>query len=309
MFYYLDKKEILENHLPKMYFKSEKKLTEEEKKLLSEQYNNISLMEYENDYLPAKLYIDEQGKIQEYISVNTFAEERLLDGTEVISKTDIFGEEDNNNYVYIDKEECLKNYSPCVCRVSKGRRILNYKEIYDGKVLEYIGKDMADLPNEVIYDSITDLVRGMTEYEKLKYGKRKLNENEVVLEKKKEIVSITDGQYVNKSEDIITVPCPVEYLVKEWDKAKHIWIDMTTDLDRVREQYDEYNSMNDYITILELEEQGLKQEYIDMMKELRRLIVELETQRQGGFTAYTIEIVIPVPSEKLKQFKEKFNLI
>ncbi len=45
------------------------------------------------------------------------------------------------------------------------------------------------------------------------------------------------------------------------------------------------------------------------MKELRRLIVELETQRQGGFIAYTIEIVIPVPSEKLKQFKARFEKI
>ena len=67
--------------------------------------------------------------------------------------------------------------------------------------------------------------------------------------------------------------------------------------------------MNDSITLIELEEQGLKTEYIAMMKELRRLIVELETQRQGGFIAYTIEIVIPVPSEKLKQFKARFEKI
>ncbi len=41
----------------------------------------------------------------------------------------------------------------------------------------------------------------------------------------------------------------------------------------------------------------------------RTIIVELETQRQGGFIAYTIEIVIPVPSEKLKQFKARFEKI
>lgn len=313
MFYYLDEKEILENHLPKMYFKTENALNEEEKEELlkqcKENFGDITLIEYEADYLPSYLYIDEQGKVKEYIPVSTFAEERLLNETETTSKVDIFGEEDNNNYVYIDKEECLKNYSPCVCRVSRGRRILNYKELYDGKVLEYIGKDMADLPNEVIYDSATDLVRGMTEYEKVKYNKRKLAENEVILEKKKEIVSISEGQYVNENEEIITVTCPPEYLVKKWDKVKHIWIDMTTDLDRVRAQYNEYDSMNDYITIVELEEQGLKTEYVAMMKELRRLIVELETQRQGGFTAYTIEIVIPVPSEKLKQFKVRFEKI
>ena len=119
---------------------------------------------------------------------------------------------------------------------------------------------------------------------------------------------LQDGQYISGNE-IIAVPRLENAISQEWDKNNHIWIDTTTDLDRVRAQYEEYNSMNDYITILELEEQGLKTEYIAMMKELRRLIVELETQRQSGFTAYTIEIVIPVPSEKLKQFKEKFQLI
>ena len=119
---------------------------------------------------------------------------------------------------------------------------------------------------------------------------------------------LEDGQYID-GEEIITVPRLENAISQEWDKENHVWIDTTTDLDRVREQCNEYNSMNDYITILELEEQGLKQEYIDMMKELRRLIVELETQRQGGFVAYTLEIVIPVPSEKLKQFKERFQLI
>ena len=119
---------------------------------------------------------------------------------------------------------------------------------------------------------------------------------------------LQDGQYISGNE-VITVPRLEEAISQEWDKNNHVWIDTTTDLDRVREQYNEYNSMNDYITILELEEQGLKAEYVAMMKELRRLIVELETQRQSGFTAYTIEIVIPVPSEKLKQFKERFQLI
>lgn len=119
---------------------------------------------------------------------------------------------------------------------------------------------------------------------------------------------LQDGQYISGNE-IIAVPRLENAISQEWDKNNHIWIDTTTDLDRVRAQYEEYNSMNDYITILELEEQGLKTEYIAMMKELRRLIVELETQRQSGFTAYTIEIIIPVPSEKLKQFKERFQLI
>ena len=119
---------------------------------------------------------------------------------------------------------------------------------------------------------------------------------------------LEEGQYVSGNE-IITVPRLEDAISQEWDKSNHVWVDTTTDLDRVRAQYNEYNSMNDYITILELEEQGLKVEYVAMMKELRRLIVELETQRQSGFAAYTIEVVIPVQSKKLKEFKEKFDLI
>ena len=315
MFYYLDKKEILENHLPKMYYKSEKPLNKEEieelLKQCKENFGDITLIEYEADYLPSYLYIDEQGKVKEYIPVSTFAEERLLDETETISKEDIFGEEDNNNYVYIDKEECLKNYSPCVCRVSKGKRLLNYKELYDGKVLEYIGKDMADLPNEVIYDSTTDLVRGMTEYEKVKYKKRELTENEVILEKKKEIITINDGQYVNENEDIITVPRLEDpnILVQEWDKVNHVWVDKTTSLDIVQTQYKEYESMDTPSVIKEMEMQdpALATELINMLIELRGLIYTLSTQESQP-VGYAI-IHIPTPSEALKKFKNKFNKI
>ena len=314
MFYYLDKKEILENHLPKMYYKSEKPLNKEEieelLKQCKENFGNITLIEYEADYLPSYLYIDEQGKVKEYIPISTFAEERLLNKAEAISKEDIFGEEDNNNYVYIDKEECLKNYSPCVCRVSKGKRLLNYKELYDGNVLEYIGKDMADLPNEVIYDSTTDLVRGMTEYEKVKYKKRELTENEVILEKKKEIVTINDGQYVDENEEIITVPRleGQNIIVQEWDKPNHIWVDKTTNLDIVQTQYKEYEGMDTPSTLEEMKQQdpALATEYLNMMIELRGLIYTLsasETQAVG----YAI-LPIPQPSKALKEFKNKFKL-
>lgn len=314
MFYYLDKKEILENHLPKMYYKSEKPLNKEEieelLKQCKENFGDITLIEYEADYLPSYLYIDEQGKVKEYIPVSTFAEERLLDETETISKEDIFGGEDNNNYVYIDKEECLKNYSPCVCRVSKGKRLLNYKELYDGNVLEYIGKDMADLPNEVIYDSATDLVRGMTEYEKVKYKKRELAENEVILEKKKEIVTLEEGQYVDENEEIINVPRleGQNIIVQEWDKKNHVWIDKTTNLDIVQSQYREYEGMDTPSTLQEmkLQDEALATEYLNMMIELRGLIYTLsasETQAVG----YAV-LPIPQPSLALKKFKNKFKL-
>ena len=202
-------------------------------------------------------------------------------------------------------------------------------------------EEIKNLPEYVVYEGEKvfsgypiiegEKMRVATLTELIDLGKIKLKEGEI-LNKEKGIIEkipqptwqhkwdfellkwvpdeskLQDGQYISGNE-IITVPRLENAISQEWDKSNHVWVDTTTDLDRVRAQYDEYNSMNDYITILELEEQGLKAEYVTMMKELRRLIVELETQRQDGFTAYTIEIVIPVPSEKLKQFKARFNKI
>lgn len=202
-------------------------------------------------------------------------------------------------------------------------------------------EEIKNLPEYVVYEGEKvfsgypiiegEKMRVATLTELIDLGKIKLKEGEI-LNKEKGIIEkipqptwqhkwdfellkwvpdeskLQDGQYISGNE-IITVPRLENAISQEWDKSNHVWVDTTTDLDRVRAQYDEYNSMNDYITILELEEQGLKTEYIAMMKELRRLIVELETQRQGGFIAYTIEIVIPVPSEKLKQFKARFEKI
>ena len=202
-------------------------------------------------------------------------------------------------------------------------------------------EEIKNLPEYVVYEGEKvfsgypiiegEKMRVATLTELIDLGKIKLKEGEI-LNKEKGIIEkipqptwqhkwdfellkwvpdeskLQDGQYISGNE-VITVPKIENAISQEWDRNNHVWIDTTTDLDRVRAQYNEYNSMNDYITILELEEQGLKAEYITMMKELRRLIVELETQRQSGFTAYTIEIVIPVPSEKLKQFKARFNKI
>ena len=202
-------------------------------------------------------------------------------------------------------------------------------------------EEIEKLPEYVVYEDTKifsgypvvegEKMRVATLTELIDLGKIKLKEGEI-LNKEKGIIEkipqptwqhkwdfellkwvpdeskLQDGQYISGNE-VITVPKIENAISQEWDRNNHVWIDTTTDLDRVRAQYNEYNSMNDSITLIELEEQGLKTEYIAMMKELRRLIVELETQRQGGFIAYTIEIVIPVPSEKLKQFKARFEKI
>lgn len=204
-------------------------------------------------------------------------------------------------------EEEIKNLSTLYCvyegeKVFSGYPVVEYGKLRQATIVELVNKGIIKLQEGEI------LNREKGEIEKIKQPTWQYTWNFELLKWCPDEKKLDLGQYI-EGEKIITVPRLENAISQEWDKNNHIWIDTTTDLDRVRAQYEEYNSMNDYITILELEEQGLKTEYIAMMKELRRLIVELETQRQSGFTAYTIEIVIPVPSEKLKQFKARFEKI
>ena len=204
-------------------------------------------------------------------------------------------------------EEEIKNLSTLYCvyegeKVFSGYPIVEYGKLRQATIVELVNKGIIKLQEGEILNREKGII------EKVKQPTWQYSWNFELLKWYPDEKKLEEGQYVSGNE-IITVPRLEDAISQEWDKSNHVWIDTTTDLDRVRAQYNEYNSMNDYITILELEEQGLKAEYIAMMKELRRLIVELETQRQGGFTAYTIEIVIPVPSEKLKQFKVRFEKI
>ena len=303
MYFYLDK-ELSKKGIAKCIAASEKMIDEIELEKRKEYFQVKEVLIFEGNDIPHKfIYNEDLDTIEEFVEVEKavlLAENRAL---QVESDFDENVEiEAGKQYFYIDKEYADKYFKSQIIAVFE-RPLKNPAEYFQKEVYQHVGKD---IPYYITVEK--DVIREATEYEKYKRAQRKLEENEVAIDSKKTIVSLAEGQYV-EADEVVTVPCPAEYLVKEWDKVKHIWIDLTTDLDRVRAQYNEYNSMNDSITLIELEEQGLKTEYIAMMKELRRLIVELETQRQGGFIAYTIEIVIPVPSEKLKQFKARFEKI
>ena len=304
MYFYLDK-DLAKQNVAKCIAASEKMIDEIELEKRKEYFQVNEVLIFEGNDIPHKfIYNKDLDTIEEFIEVTEqpalFVEDRAL---QVESDFDENVEIDpEKQYFYIDKEYADKYFKSQIIAVFP-QPLKNPAQYFNKEVYQHVGKD---IPFYITVEK--DVVREATEYEKFKRNQRKLEENEVAIDSKKTIVSLLDGQYV-EADEVVTVPCPAEYLVKEWDKVKHIWIDLTTDLDRVRAQYNEYNSMNDSITLIELEEQGLKTEYIAMMKELRRLIVELETQRQGGFIAYTIEIVIPVPSEKLKQFKARFEKI
>lgn len=306
MLFYLDK-ELAKQGIAKCIAVSETLIDNQELEERKLCFNVKEILIFEGNDIPHKFKFNENlDNIEEFIEVEEqsalFAEDKALQ-TEIESDFDESISIDiNKQYFYIDKEYADQNFQSQIIAVFQ-KPLKNPAQYFNKEVYQHVGKD---IPFYITVEK--DVVREATEYEKFKRNQRKLEENEVAIDSKKIIVSLLDGQYV-EADEVITVPCPAEYLVKSWDKDKHIWIDLTTDLDRVRAQYNEYNSMNDSITLIELEEQGLKTEYIAMMKELRRLIVELETQRQGGFIAYTIEIVIPVPSEKLKQFKARFEKI
>ena len=305
MYFYLDK-ELAKQGIAKCIAVSEKMIDEIELEKRKEYFQVNEVLIFEGNDIPHKfVYNEVLDTIEEFIEVTEqpalFVEDRALQAESDFDESIEIDPE--KQYFYIDKEYADKYFKSQIIAVFP-QPLKNPVQYFNKEVYQHVGKDIP------YYITVEDsVVREATEYEKYKRFQRKLEENEVVLETKKEIVSLSDGQYVD-ADEVVTVPCPAEYLVKEWDKVKHIWIDLTTDLDRVRAQYNEYNSMNDSITLIELEEQGLKTEYVSLMKELRALIIQLENQKQKGFLAIKVEeIVIPTPSEPLKKFKERFSII
>ena len=305
MLFYLDK-DLAKQSIAKCIAVSEKMINEIELEERKEYFQVKEVLIYEGNDIPHKFKFNESlNTIEEFVEVIEDPSQTLSeDVTEQESDFDESVEIDpEKQYFYMDKEYADKYFKSQIIAVFE-QPLKNPAQYFSKEVYQHIGKD---IPYYITVEK--DIVREATEYEKFKRNQRKLEENEVAIDSKKIIVSLLDGQYV-ESDEVVTVPCPAEYLVKEWDKAKHIWIDLTTDLDRVRAQYNEYNSMNDSITLIELEEQGLKTEYVDMMKQLRGLIIQLETQAYNGFIAIKrASIVIPMPSKALKEFKDKFKII
>ena len=305
MYFYLDK-DLAKQSVAKCIAASEKMIDEIELEKRKEYFQVNEVIIFEGNDIPHKfIYNEDLDIIEEFVEVTEqpalFVEDRALQAESDFDESVEIDPE--KQYFYIDKEYADKYFKSQIIAVFP-QPLKNPVEYFQKEVYQHYGKD---IPYYITVEK--DVIREATEYEKYKRSQRALEENEVAIDSKKIIVSLLDGQYV-EADEVVTVPCPAEYLVKEWDKAKHIWIDLTTDLDRVRVQYNEYNSMNDSITLIELEEQGLKTEYVSLMKELRALIIQLENQKQKGFLAIKVEeIVIPTPSEPLKKFKERFSII
>ena len=155
------------------------------------------------------------------------------------------------------------------------------------------------------FDREKNTIREMSLYERYKNNLYELAYNEV--EYKGDILVLEAGQYI-KDNELVTVP-KLEGVRVEWNWETHEWEDKATNLEIVQSQYSEYEGMDTPSTLEEmrLQDPSLATEYLNMMIELRGLIYTLSASeaQSVGYAA----IRLPVPSEKLKQFKDKFKRI
>ena len=159
------------------------------------------------------------------------------------------------------------------------------------------------------YDELEDTVREMTLFERYKNKLYQLDENEVILNN--EIIRLEEGQYLKNGE--IKSKEKIEGTRVEWNWKTNEWEEKATNLEIVQAQYSDYEGMDTPSTLEEMKQQdpALVTEYLNMMIELRSLIYTLSTavqplaeDRAIGFAA----LPIPQPSEKLKEFKNRFKL-
>lgn len=114
---------------------------------------------------------------------------------------------------------------------------------------------------------------------------------------------LADGEYIENGEiKLVRYDYSLNYVKPVWNADKHVWEDGATDLDRAEYLYRDYKVLDTPLTFVKLEQQGLKQEYIDMMLQTENIIEQLKTATQS--TGYS-SIVFKQPSEALRLFKEK----
>lgn len=308
MLFYLDK-ELAKQGIAKCIAVSEKEISQEELEARKKCFNIQEILIYEGIDIPHKFkYNKELDNIEEFIEIEEIAPRMLSEEIqEVESDFDEEVEVDpEKQYFYLDKAYADKFHKSQVIAVFP-KPLKNPNQYFQKEVYSHFGKDIP------FYISIDEgnIIREATEYEKYQRGQRKLSENEVIF--KENIIILEPGQYIDEEkQELITVPCPPKYLVNDWDKENHIWIDLTTDYDRVQAQYREYEGMDTPSTIkeMELQDPALSEEYVTMMIELRTLMYSLQEQKQVRARTIALvekEIDIPHASKALETFKNKFN--
>ena len=307
MLFYLDK-ELAKQGIAKCIAVYEKEISQEELEERKACFNVQEVLIFEGIDIPHKFkYNDEIDTIEEFVEIEEIAPRMLSEELEEVeSDFDESVEIDpEKQYFYLDKAYADEFHKAQVIAVFP-KPLKNPNQYFQKAVYHHFGKDIP------FYISIDDnVVREATEYERYTRGQRKLTENEAIF--KENIIILEPGQYIDEEkQELITVSCPPEYLVNDWDKENHIWIDLTSDYDRVQAQYREYEGMDTPSTIkeMELQDPALSEEYVTMMIELRTLMYSLQEQKQGRARTITLnekEIDIPHASKALETFKNKFN--
>ena len=307
MLFYLDK-ELAKQGIAKCIAVSENIIDEAELEERKVYFQVKDVLIFEGKDIPHKFkYNESLNTIEEFVEVQKVAPRMLSQEAEKESDFDENVEIDpEKQYFYLDKDYADKYHKSQIIAVFQ-QPLKNPNEYFQKEVYCSFGKD---IPYYITVEN--SIIREATEYEKYKRGQKKLEENEVVLETKKEIVTLIDGQYV-ENDEIITIPCPEEYITKNWNKETHLWEDLTTDYDRVQAQYREYEPMDTPSAVKEMEIQdpALSEEYVNMMIELRTLMYSLQeqkqTQRARTMSMTRKELILPQPSETLQMFKNRFE--
>lgn len=292
MLFYLDKI-LAKQGIAKCIAVSEKEISEKELEERKQCFNVKEVLIFEGIDIPHKFkYNEKLDTIEEVIEIVEDTPQTLSNEIEEIENE--FDEsveiDPEKQYFYLDKAYADKFHKAQVIAVFP-QPLKNPTEYFQREVYQHFGKDIP------FYISIDDnVVREATEYEKYQRGQRKLSENEVVL--KEEIIALEDGQYLDEEkQEIITVPCPEEYLSRKWNRNTHTWEDLTTDTQRVNKQYNEYMQLaNTYDTEL-MKEEGVWENFRTFIDECR---VYLTRIKKG----VEVRSSIPMPSKNLEKFFE-----
>lgn len=298
MLFYLDK-DLAKQGIAKCIAVSEKMINEIELKERKKYFQVNEVLIFEGNDIPHKFkFNDSLDSIEEVVEVIEDTPQTL--SKEVTEQESDFDEsveiDPEKQYFYIDKEYADKFFKSKMIAVFE-QPLKNPNLYFNKQVYQHYGKD---IPYYITVEDNT--IREATEYEKYKRNQRKLEENEVAIDSKKTIVSLAEGQYV-EADEVVTVPCPEEYLKREWDKDKHIWIDMTTDLDRVRAQYNEYKPLDTPSILQEMYEidPSLKDELIRLLIDSRKLMDQLSEDTTKVKEVFKLHDV----SKELELFKNK----
>lgn len=146
-------------------------------------------------------------------------------------------------------------------------------------------------------------LREMTKYEQFKNDLYELQENE--LEFEGDIKTLIPGEYLENGE--IKKKEKPEGVKIEWNWTTHEWEEKATDLEIVEAQYNEYAGMDtpSVLKEMEMQEPTLATELINMLIELRGIMYMLQSE----VATFGTELMLPKPSEKLLNFKNRFNKI